>query len=79
MVEVPEELLEKWKREDEEAKRIRREHADWSFIKSLPPKLRYALEYYVETGDDREAARIAGMGLEEFTELRIKARIPRVL
>jgi len=78
LVEVPEELLEKWRREDEEAKRIRREQADWSFIRSLPPKLRYALEVYVETGDLWVASRLAGLTVDEFNELRIKARIPNV-
>jgi len=48
------------------AREIRRKTANWDFIKSLPPKLRIALEYYIETGDFRGAARIAGMAVDEF-------------
>ena len=62
----------------EEAKKIRRERADWQFIESLPPKLRAALKYYIETGDIYVASRIAGMTVDEFNELRIKARVPSV-
>ncbi|AEA13648.1 hypothetical protein TUZN_2193 [Thermoproteus uzoniensis 768-20] len=62
----------------EEARRIRRERADWAFIDSLPPKLRAALKYYVETGDIYVASRIAGLSVDEFNELRIKARVPSV-
>ena len=51
---------------EKEAREIRRKTADWNFINSLPPKLRIALEYYVETGNFREAARIAGMAVDEF-------------
>jgi len=36
------------------------------------------LKYYVETGDLYVASRIAGLTVEEFNELRIKARIPNV-
>jgi hypothetical protein len=62
----------------EEARRIRRERADWAFIDSLPPKLRAALKYYVETGDIYVASRIAGLSVDEFNELRIRARVPSV-
>ena len=34
------------------------------------------MEFYVETGDLYVAAKIAGLTVEEFNELRIKARIP---
>ncbi|BAK54402.1 hypothetical protein [Sulfurisphaera tokodaii] len=50
----------------EEARQVRRSTANWEFIKSLPPKLRIALEYYIETGNFREAARMAGMSVDEF-------------
>jgi len=63
---------------EEEARRIRRESADWEFINSLPPRQRAALIYYVETGDLYVASRIAGMSMEEFNELRIRAKIPHV-
>jgi len=62
----------------EEARRLRRERADWRFIESLPPKLKAALKYYIETGDIYVASRIAGMSVDEFNELRIKARVPSV-
>jgi len=63
---------------EEEARRIRRESADWEFINSLPPRQRAALVYYIETGDLYVASRIAGMSMEEFNELRIRAKIPHV-
>ena len=60
---------------EEEAREIRRKSANWEFIKSLPPKLRIALEYYIETGDIYNAAKLAGMAVDEFNELRIRAGI----
>ncbi|MEZ0319502.1 MAG: hypothetical protein ABWK05_05880 [Pyrobaculum sp.] len=68
------ELLER----EKEAREIRRREADWEFIRSQPPKIRIALEFYVETGDLYMAAKIAGLTTDEFNELRIKARIPHV-
>ena len=62
----------------EEARRIRASMADWDFIERQPPRIREALKYYIETGDLYVASRIAGMTVEEFNELRIKARIPNV-
>jgi len=35
----------------EEARRIRREMADWDYINKQPPRIREALKYYIETGD----------------------------
>jgi len=49
------ERLKELVRLDEEARRIRRERADWDFIRSQPPRIRAALELYVETGDIRLA------------------------
>ncbi|AFA38116.1 hypothetical protein [Pyrobaculum sp.] len=63
---------------EEEARRIRRERADWDFINSLPPRLKIAMLYYIETGDIRRACKIAEMSLEEFRELMRKAKIPLV-
>jgi len=74
-----EELLKKWEEEDREAREIRRREADWDFIRRQPPRLRMALELYVELGDLHLAARIAGMTVDEFNELRLKAKIPVVL
>ncbi|MCC6060951.1 MAG: hypothetical protein LM578_05430 [Desulfurococcaceae archaeon] len=62
----------------EEAREIRRRYANWDYIRKQPPRIRVALEYYVETGDLYVASRIAGVTIEEFNELRIKAGIPNV-
>lgn len=70
--------LEKWHRLEEEAKRIRRREANWEFINNQPPRIKVALKFYVETGDLYVASRIAGLTIEEFNELRIKANIPNV-
>jgi len=64
----------------EEAEReIRKNSADWEFIRSLPPKKRIALELFVEKGDLYRASRLAGLTIDEFDELRIKAKIPIVV
>jgi len=73
------ELVEAWRREDEEARRIRREMADWAFINSQPPRVKYALTYLVEGGDRYVASRIAGIPLDELDELRRRANIPVVV
>jgi len=73
------ELLERWRREDEEAREIRRKMADWDFINSLPVRLREALKCFIECGDRYVAASLAGLTLEEFDELRLKAKIPVVV
>ncbi len=65
--------------EDELEREVRREMADWDFIRRQRPRVRAALELYVETGDLRLAQRVAGMGLEEFYELVKRARIPIVV
>jgi len=70
--------VEKWVETEKEAREIRKRYADWEFINSLPPKLRVALLYYIETGDLYVASRIAGLTVEEFNELRIRANIPNV-
>ena len=64
---------------DREAREIRREMADWDFIRAQPPRVRAALEYLVEDDDLYVAARIAGLAIEEMNELRIRARIPKVI
>ena len=38
------EELRRYKEDVEEARRIRRERADWDFINSLPPKLKIAMD-----------------------------------
>ncbi len=78
-VEIPSRLLEKWAREDEEFRRIRRRCADWDFINKQPPHIKAALIYFIERGDRYVAAQIAGLSLDEFNELRKQAKIPVVI
>jgi len=70
--------IREWIEYFREAREIRRRYANWDFIRSQPPKIRIALEYYIETGDLYNAAKLAGMSMEEFNELRIKAGIPSI-
>ena len=72
------EELRRYKEDVEEARRIRRERADWNFINSLPPRLKIAMLYYIETGDLYVASRIAGVKMEEFNEIRRRAKVPSV-
>ena len=60
---------------DEELRELRRRSADWEYIRGLPPKLREALELYIETGDMWLAAKLAGVTVDEFNEVRIRAGI----
>jgi len=76
--EVSEEAIRRVLEEEEEFRRMRRERADWDFIGRQPPRVRAALEYYVETGDIRTSSRIAGLSLCEFRSLLRRARIPVV-
>jgi hypothetical protein len=41
--------------------------------------LRAALKYYIETGDIRTSAKLAGLDLEDFGKLLRKANIPVVV
>ncbi|WP_338602761.1 hypothetical protein [Sulfolobus tengchongensis] len=69
------EKLRRIAKAEEEAREIRRKSANWDFINSLPPKLRIAIEYYIETGDIYNGTKLAGLAVDEFNELRIKAGI----
>ena len=71
--------LEEIVEEEREARRIRSRMADWGFIERQPPRIREALRYYIEKGDIRLAARLAGLPIEEFRELLRRARIPVVV
>ena len=71
--------IERWMEEGEEAREIRRKHADWKFIEEQPEPLRSALKCFVELGDLYLAAKIAEMGIDEFNQLRIRAKIPIVI
>ena len=70
--------IEEWLDYFKEAREIRRKYANWEFIKSQPLKIRVALEYYIETGDLYNASKLAGMSMEEFNELRIRAGVPSI-
>ncbi len=71
--------MKKWAELEREAREIRRRYADWEFIEKQPPRLRAALKYYVETGDIRRAAKLAGLKLEDFRELLRRANVPVVV
>ena len=76
---VNEEKIAEWIERFKEAREIRRKYANWEFIKSQPPKLRAALEYYIETGDYRTAAKMAGMAIDEFVDFaKDRANIPTI-
>ena len=65
--------------EDEFERSIRRKYADWNFIEKQPPKIKMALKLFIETGDSYKAAKLAGLTIDEFEEIRIKAKIPKVI
>jgi hypothetical protein len=71
--------VREWEREDEEFRELRRRSADWEFIERQPPHVRAALLYFIERGDRYVAARIAGLTVDEFDELRRRANIPVVV
>jgi hypothetical protein len=70
-----EEVLRELLEEEEEARKVREESANWEYIKELPPRLRIALEIFIKTGDLWRAAKFAEMKLEEFDELRRRAGV----
>jgi hypothetical protein len=74
-----EEIVEGWRREDEEAREARRRSADWSYIERQREPIKTALKLLVETGDLWVAARIAGLPIDEFNKIRMKAKIPVVV
>ena len=71
--------LKEWIEYFNEAREIRRRITNWEFVKKQPPKIRIALEYYIETGDLRTAAKIVDMGADEFVDMaKDLANIPTV-
>ena len=64
---------------EREARELRCRSADWSYIERQPEPVRTALKVLVETGDLWLAAKISGLPVDEFNEIRIKARIPIVV
>jgi predicted HTH domain antitoxin len=71
--------IRRWAELEEEARRIRREMADWEFIEKQEPRIKEALKYYIEKGDIRRASMLAGVDLETFRDLLRKARIPVIV
>jgi hypothetical protein len=65
--------------EDEEStieRDIRRKEADWDFINSLNPRLKWAVKLFIEKGDLRLAQRMSGLDLEDFIEILRNAKVP---
>jgi len=60
---------------EEEARKMRRENADWDFINSLSPRQRAAVLLFIELGALRLAQRISGLPLEDFIELLRRAGV----
>jgi len=71
-------VIDKFLKEEKEARDLRRKMANWEFINKQPTRIRLALEYFIETGDMYVASRVAGLTIEEFNDLRKKANIPIV-
>ena len=69
---------EKFKKEMEEDRKIRKESAKWNFIKNQPLRIKKGLEALVESGDLWVASRIAGITLDEMNDIRIRADIPMI-
>jgi len=70
-----EKLLEEWEEEDRELRELREKRVNRGYVKSLPPKLREAVELYVETGDVRLAQELSGLPLDEFVEVLRRAGV----
>jgi len=69
----------KWEEEDREAREIRRKYVDWSFIESQPEPIKSALKCFIELGDLKLAAKLAGLSIDEFNEIRKEAKMPIVV
>ena len=72
-------LLEDCRKADEEARRIRRESADWNFIEKQPEPIKTVLKLLVETGDLKMISKLFDIPLSELNDLRLKAKILLVL
>ncbi|MCC6064751.1 MAG: hypothetical protein LM576_02080 [Thermofilum sp.] len=71
--------MESYEEFEREARELRRRSADWEFIERQPEPIRAALKVLVETGDLWLAAKVAGLPVDEFDEIRLKAKIPIVV
>jgi len=65
-------------RGESELRELRRRMADWRGIEELPPRLRAAVKYYIETGRIRASSRLAGLPLAEFREVLRRVGVPVV-
>ena len=74
-----EELVEGWRREDEEAREARRRSADWSYIERQKEPIKTALKLMVETGDLRLTSKLTGVSIDKLNKIRMKAKIPLIL
>ncbi len=71
-------MLEEIERWDKEARELRRRGVDWDRVNRLPPRLRAAIKYYIETGEIRVASRLAGLPILKFRELLRELKVPVV-
>lgn len=69
-------MIPRWLEERErEAREMRRREADRHYIESLPPRVKAAVELFIETGALRLAQRLSGLELEDFIEVLRRARV----
>ena len=63
--------------DSQEEREVRLAEVDWEGVSRLPPRVRAAVKLFIETGDLYKAAKLAGMTLDEFNELRLRLGIVR--
>ena len=63
--------------DSQEEREVRLAEVDWEGVGRLPPRVRAAVKLFIETGDLYKAAKLAGMTLDEFNELRLRLGIVR--
>jgi len=59
-----------------EARELRRSYANWGEIEKLPPRLKAAVKYYIETGDLYVASKIADVKVDEMREVLLRVGVP---
>jgi len=68
-------VLEELEEREKEAREMRRQGADWSYINSLPPRVRAAVMLFIESGDLRLCQKLSGLDLEDFIEVLRRANV----
>jgi PaREP6 domain containing protein len=63
--------VEKFREFEREARELREKSADWEFIEKQPEPIKTALKVLVENGDLWLAAKISGLPVDEFDEIRM--------